>query len=170
MILLAAIRAAQAELGERVDRRGVSPAPPIKVDLSRFAASLKTAWQEGERRPTHRRPYRRRKPVPIRASVLDDVRDQMLAWLDREPAISGAAILERLKAAHPERFTDSHLRTIQRALKVWRGQQARRIILESSTVIGAALHDTQPAESAHLSRVSPTGAHSDPPRIAASDS
>jgi hypothetical protein len=174
--LLAEIRAAQADLGERVDRRGINPAQPIAVNLGRFASSLKTAWQDGERRPTHRRPYRRRKPVPRRPSMLDDVHDQILAWLDREPAISAAAILERLKAAYPERFTDNHLRTIQRAVKGWRGQQARRIILESSTVIGSAVRETQPTElvvppppNPHP-RVSPTGVHSDPPRIAPSDS
>lgn len=176
VILLAEIRAAQAELGERVDRRGVNPAQPITVDLGRFAASLKTAWQDGERRPTHRRPYRRRKPVPRRPSMLDDVHDQILAWLNREPATSAASILARLKVAYPERFTDNHLRTLQRAVKVWRGQQARRIILESSTVIGSAAHATQPTDlivppprDPHP-RVSPTGVHSAPPRIAPSDS
>jgi hypothetical protein len=174
--LLAEIRAAQAELGERVDRRGTDPAPPIMVDLGRFAASLKTAWQEGERRPTHRRPYRPRKPVPRRPSMLDDVRDQILAWLDREPAIPVATILEHLKSAHPERFFDKHLRTVQRAVKAWRGQQARRIILESTTIIGTAVRQPLPAElivppplDPHPG-VSPTGAHSDPPRIAPSDS
>jgi len=174
--LLAEIRAAQAELGERVDSRGTNPAQPITVDLGRFAASLKTAWQDGERRPTHRRPYRRRKPVPKRPSMLDDVHDQILAWLDREPTISATAILERLKAVTPERFTDNHLRTIQRAVKVWRIQQARRIILESSTVIASAARLTQPAKLVvpptlgALPRTSPTGVHSDPPRIAPSDS
>lgn len=75
VVLLAEMRAAQAELGERIDRRGTQPAqpqPPV-VNLNRFAASLKTAWRDGERRATHRRPYRRRKPVPRRLSMLDDV-------------------------------------------------------------------------------------------------
>src|SRR5512132_1089386 len=55
VLLLAEIRAAQAELGERVDRRGTetAQAEPIIVDPNRFAASLKTAWREGERRATH---------------------------------------------------------------------------------------------------------------------
>jgi hypothetical protein len=139
VILLAEIRAAQAELGERVDRRGTQPAQPqpIIVDLDRFAAGLKTAWREGERRPIHRRPYRRRKPTPKRSSMLDDVQNQILTWLDHDPAISALEVLKRLKSAHPERFTDSHLRTVQRAVKAWRGHQARRIILESTIVMGA---------------------------------
>jgi hypothetical protein len=137
VLLLAEIRAAQAELGERVDRRGTGPASqqPIAVDLDRFTASLSTAWREGERRPTHRRPYRRRKPIPQRPSMLDEVRDQIQAWLDREPALSAVGILGRLKTADAARFADKHLRTVQRAVKVWRGQQARRILAESAAVI-----------------------------------
>jgi hypothetical protein len=48
-VLLAEVRAAQAVLGERVDRRGTqaTPAQPIIVDPDRFTASLKTAWREG---------------------------------------------------------------------------------------------------------------------------
>jgi hypothetical protein len=109
--------------------------PQPIVDLDRFAASLKTAWRDGERRPTHRRPYRRRKPVPKRPSMLDAVGDQIRAWLDGEPTISALEILRRLKLTHPDRFGDRHLRTVQRAVKAWRGQQARRIIAESAAVI-----------------------------------
>jgi hypothetical protein len=45
VVLVAEIRAAQAELGERVDRRGTEPVAlqPVIADLDRFAASLKTA-------------------------------------------------------------------------------------------------------------------------------
>ena len=135
--LLGEIRAAQVELGERVDRRGTEPVPPqpIIVDLDRFAASLKTAWRHGERRSTHRRPYRRRKPAPKRPSILDEVQDQICAWLDGEPTISALEVLRRLTLTHPDRFSDRHLRTVQRAVKAWRGQQARRIITESAAVI-----------------------------------
>jgi hypothetical protein len=176
--LFAEIRAAQAELGERVDRRGTEPVQPqsIVVDLDRFAASLKTAWREGERRPTHRRPYRRRKPIPKRPSMLDDVKDQILTWLDREPAISALEIMRRLTSAHPERFADRHLRTVQRAVKAWRGQQARRIILEGAILLGVGVcappqagHVTPPPPAPHP-RGATTGAHSSSPRIAASDS
>jgi hypothetical protein len=144
VLLLAEIRAAQAELGERVDRRGTEPAsqPPIVVDLDRFAAGLKTAWRAGERRPTHRRPYRRRKPVPQRPSMLDGVRDQIHAWLACDPTLSAVAILGRLETADAATFTDKHLRTVQRAVKTWRGEQARRIIAESAAAIAPAARVT----------------------------
>jgi hypothetical protein len=158
VLLLAEIRAAQAELGERVDRRGTEPASPqpIAVDLDRFAASLRTAWREGERRPTHRRPYRRRKPIPQRSSMLDEVRDQIQAWLDREPALPAVEILGRLKTADAARFTDKHLRTVQRAVKAWRGQQARRILAESAAVI---VPEIQPGDLPLPEHYADTGHH-----------
>ena len=64
VIALAAIRTAQAELGRRVDQRGVAPPTreaPIVVDL---ATSISHTERNGERRAIHRRPYRRVKPMP----------------------------------------------------------------------------------------------------------
>ncbi len=93
------------------------PPQPIVDDLDRFAASLRTAWRDGERRPTHRRPYRRRKPVPKRPSMLDEAQDQIRAWLDGEPTISALEVLRRLELTHPDRFNDRHLRTVHSAVK-----------------------------------------------------
>ena len=70
--------------------------------------------------------------------MLDEVQDQIRAWLDGEPTLSALEVLARLKSTRPEQFSDRHLRTVQRAVKAWRGHQARRIILESSTALAAA--------------------------------
>jgi hypothetical protein len=67
--------------------------------------------------------------------MLDDVHDQIRAWLDAEPTLSGVGVLSRLKEADAAKFTDKHLRTVQRAVKLWRRQQARRLIAESAAVI-----------------------------------
>ena len=74
VLLLAEVRTAQEELGRRVDRRGVDGAEsePIVVGLKRFAMNLKGAWRHGEQRPIHRRPYRRRKPIPQRPRMIDE--------------------------------------------------------------------------------------------------
>lgn len=60
------------------------------------------------------------------------------AWLSEEPGVPASTILVRIKAQHPDRFTDKHLRTVQRAVKQWRAEQARRIILERAIAIGAS--------------------------------
>ncbi|WP_245525819.1 MULTISPECIES: hypothetical protein [unclassified Mesorhizobium] len=81
VMLFTGIRAAQEDLGRRVDRRGVQTTPqePVVIDLQRFTANLKTAWQGGEVRPTHKRPYRRTKPYPKRPSMLEPYEAQIRA-------------------------------------------------------------------------------------------
>jgi hypothetical protein len=103
--------------------------------------------------------------------MLDDVQDQIRAWLDRKPTLSALAVLTRLKSTRPEQFTDRHLRTVQRAVKVWRGHQARRIILESSTALAVGMRD--PLKPGHIippppdpTRGSPAGVPSDTPPTA----
>ena len=81
VLLLAEIRASQTELGKRVDERGMAAGraeTPAPLDLALFTASLKVAWEAGEQRPTHRRRYVRVKSI-VRTSMLDAVRDQLLA-------------------------------------------------------------------------------------------
>jgi hypothetical protein len=140
VVLIAEIRAAQAELGKRVDRRGLDGGrePEPSTDLDRFTAGLRIAWRAGEQRPTHRRPYRRRKPIPRRACMLDDLREQIGGWLAEEPGLPAIAMLERIKRLYPDRFSDKHARTVQRAVKRWRAEQAHRIITESAVAIAGS--------------------------------
>jgi hypothetical protein len=140
VMLIAEIRAAQAELGKRIDRRGLEGLrePERPTDLARFANGLRIAWREGEQRPTHRRPYRRRKPIPQRASMLDDLREQISTWLAENPGLPAITILARIKAMRPDRFTDKQERTVPRAVKQWRAQQANRIIRQSTAAIAGA--------------------------------
>ena len=131
VLLLAGIRASQTELGKRVDERGMAAGraeTPALLDLALFTASLKVAWADGEQRPTHRRRYVRVKPI-VRSSMLDAVRDQLLGWLEAQPALTAVAALERLRGLHPDRFTADHLRTVQRFMKVRRLTTAREVLL-----------------------------------------
>jgi hypothetical protein len=113
--------------------------PEPTADLERFTTGLRIAWREGERRMIHRRAYRRRKPLPRRPSMLDDLRKQIGVWLCDEPGLPAIAILERIKTLHSDRFTDKHARTVQRAVKRWRADQAHRIIAESAVTIGGVV-------------------------------
>jgi hypothetical protein len=88
VLLLAEIRAAQAELGDRVGRRGTK-----------------------------------------RPSMIDPLRERIHGWLEAEPGFSAQAVLARLTAVAPARFKDTQLRTVQRAVKAWRVQSARAILL-----------------------------------------
>ena len=107
--------------------------------------------------------------------MLDDVQDQIRTWLDCEPTLSALAVLTRLKLACPDRFIDQHLRTVQHAVKVWRREQARRIVMQSAISLSVGALDAAQIErvctqSRNLEpRVAP-GAHRRLPHAAAPDS
>jgi hypothetical protein len=161
ILLLNEIRAAQAELGTRVDRRGVTPVREASGPaLEQFVAHLGTAWRDGERRPTHRRPYRRVKPIPKRPSALDPVQREIDAWLAEQPTLSAVAVLDRLRVLHPGIFDDLHVRTVQRAVKAWRSRRARGIILEGTM----ALNMRTPVDLVDDASASPTAPPAPPLR------
>ncbi len=127
--LIAEIRAAQADLGERIEQRGGFPfVKRESKELDRFAYNLGMAWRAGEARPTHKhrkRAYVRRQPRP---RACDAHRDQILAWLNAEPDLNGPPLLQRLQALDPARYGGLTLRTIQREIRRWRVEAVRTLI------------------------------------------
>jgi len=59
--------------------------------------------------------------------MLDAVRDQLLAWLEAQPALPAADALMRLQEQFPERFGPTQLRTLQRFMKAQRGAAAQKL-------------------------------------------
>ena len=119
--LLHDIRALQGELVILADRStSDDTAAPTAPTLEQFLSGLRTAWQEGEARPTARsKPATkrgRRRPDPF-AMVTDTLRE----WFEAEPWRSSGELLERLRAEHPDKFTAGQIRTLQRRVKAWRG-------------------------------------------------
>jgi len=129
VVLLTEIRAAQEELGRRVDQRGMGTLSGEPIESSGGPDVAPLAARSGEQRAIHRRPYRRRQPVPRRAHMLDAYEDQARNWLKRQPGMTAVEILGRLQElAPPGTFTDKHLRTVQRALATWRADAIRQWI------------------------------------------
>ena len=52
----------------------------------------------------------------------------MLVWLQTEPDATGKALMARLQAEHPDRFSEAQLRTMQRRVKEWRGIMAKELL------------------------------------------
>jgi hypothetical protein len=99
--LVSDIRQAQARLVEIADQPIADmTAEPRAPTLAQFLASLRTAWQSGEIRPTSRtketKKRGRRRPDPL-AMVTADLR----AWFDAEPWRTSRELFERLQTAHP---------------------------------------------------------------------
>jgi hypothetical protein len=115
--LLQMIRAAQQDLAEIADRTAPSDAAaPIKPTLDEFLCGLRTAWRDGEVRPTNRpkakAPRGRRRPDPL-ATVTARLRE----WFEAEPWRTSRELFERLQAEQPGVFPDGQRRTLQRRLK-----------------------------------------------------
>ncbi len=126
--LLRDIRALQAELVTLADQPIPNGAePPTAPSLEQFLTGLRTAWQDGEVRPTARKKQAakrgRRRPDPLAA-----VTDTLRAWFEAEPFRTSRELLERLMAEHPDAFTRGQIRTVQRRLKGWRSDVAHKLV------------------------------------------
>ena len=48
-------------------------------------------------------------------------------YLPEDPDAKAIALLNRLKSAQPDRFSNTHLRTLQRRAQQWRGIMAKKL-------------------------------------------
>ena len=125
--LLRQMRVRQQRVVDIVDKPIVAPLDTTVPPLEQFLSGLRTAWREGEARPTAIPPAKpkrgRRRPDP-----LVKVTEQLHAWFEAEPWCTGRQLLERLQAAHPGEYSDGLLRTVQRRVKVWRKEKAMAMV------------------------------------------
>lgn len=129
VVLFAELRAAQADLGRRVDRRGVDGATPAADETLRDSPGVAVLEVSGEQREIHRRPYRRRKPLRRRPRMLDAYENQVHEWLGVDPGITAVDVLKRLQDIAPaSTLTKQHRRTVQRSLETWRAEAVRQWI------------------------------------------
>jgi hypothetical protein len=140
--LLAEIRAAQEELGNRIDRRaggalrettaGESDVVAVMHSSSAasaaFARGLGNNLTRGEPRATHRRPKRRYKKRVRMPSKLDPHVALIEGWLATEPQLTAIAIVGRLGERHPELFGKKQHSIVQRLLRALRKTAAQRLI------------------------------------------
>ncbi|MDK1390155.1 hypothetical protein QN224_33310 [Sinorhizobium sp. 8-89] len=75
--------------------------------------------------------------------MLEPFEPQIRAWLEADPAISAASVLQRLMSADPSRFTKKSLRTVQMAVKAWRIEMAGQIILDGDWLGHESVETTQ---------------------------
>ena len=128
VMLLKEIRASQQRLVEIADRTLAGEhAAPTQPTLEEFLRGLRTAWQQGEVRPTAQLkpkvPRGRRRPDPLVA-----VTEQLRQWFEAEPWRTSRELLERLQADVPDSYPETLLRTLQRRVKQWRAEVARQMV------------------------------------------
>jgi len=138
--LLAEIRAAQEELGNRVDRRGVNgaltlPAASPLPDAGNFAKALGKATEAAEPRATHRKPKRRYKKRVRMPSKLDRHLATIETWLAAEPQLTALAIVGRLAERDPETFGPKQHSIVQRLLQALRTRAAEKLLVSTGLSI-----------------------------------
>jgi hypothetical protein len=138
--LLKEIRALQQQLVDIADQPSSGEtAKPASPTLEQFLSGLRTAWREGEVRPTSvakAKPKRsRRRPDPF-ATVSVELR----GWFEAEPWHTSRELLERLQAQCPGTYPDGQLRTLQRRLKEWRQEAAHQMVFGTATADPGLMH------------------------------
>ena len=129
VLLLREIRAAQEHLVAIADRatsdEATAPgAPPIE----QFLSGLRTAWREGEVRPTNKPKPKAPRRGRTRADPFVTVTAMVQEWFEAEPWRTSRELFERLREERPGVFPDGQLRTLQRRLKEWRREQAHKLV------------------------------------------
>jgi hypothetical protein len=102
--------------------------------LEVFLAGLRTAWKEGEVRPTAQPAVKAVRWWRSRRDPFETSLPLLRQWFDAEPERTGRELFERLQAEHPGVYPDGQLRTLQHRLKGWRREAARRLVFATPTV------------------------------------
>lgn len=132
--LLHDIRSIQQRIVELSSRNDVSANKPVP-DVNDFLKGLSTAWQAGEARPTHRKPATSKRTWRTRADPFEQVWPLVCRWLEDEPSLSAKLIMAKLATDVPELYgAQTQLRTLQRKLKKWRNERAKKLIYGDAAV------------------------------------
>jgi len=126
--LLEEIRNAQHQLVCLADDAGASMPAAQKDDLQRFLMGLSTAWQAGEVRPTHLTRKRSPHDWRTRPDPFETTWPTVFAWFEDSPELTAKTLFRRLQSERPGVFPDHQLRTLQRRVRQWRMQRARRLV------------------------------------------
>jgi hypothetical protein len=118
-------RLAQLEVGSR------EKSADTRQELSRFVESLSTAWREGEVRPTHRRQSSGPRAWRTRLDPFEKVWPLVEQWLNEQPDATAKSLFYRLQAQGRAPFQPGQLRTLQRRVKQWRTEIARKLVFGS---------------------------------------
>src|SRR6185295_5896742 len=98
-------------------------------DLEAFLHSLQTLCRDGEVRATHRKQFEGPRRWCTRPDPFETVWHFVQEWLSDEPTATAKELSERLQTRMPGMFPIGQLRTLQRRVKQWRTDIARRLVL-----------------------------------------
>ena len=74
------------------------------------------------------RPHLANSARPFRQTLSREYGATCCPGLQEAPDAKAIALLNRLKSAYPDRFNDTHLRTLQRRVQQWRGIMSKELV------------------------------------------
>jgi hypothetical protein len=126
--LLSEIREAQRLLVQLEVGVANAGAAQTTQDLGGFVANLATVWRNGEVRPTHRKTNSGPRTYRTRVDPFEVVWPQVEEWLGERPDATAKDLFLRLQESMPGAFPSGQLRTLQRRVKQWRTEVARKLV------------------------------------------
>jgi hypothetical protein len=128
--LLRRMREAQRRVAEcpATGSAATGARPNDEVPMADFLASLGTAWQAGEVRPTHHRKAGVPHDWRTRPDPFEHTWPRIQQWLETEPGITAKQLQNRLIGMAPMMYSSAQLRTLQRRVKAWRSNRARELV------------------------------------------
>lgn len=128
ILLLNRIREAQQRIAG-IEVRG-GPVDPVDLNhnLENFVSNLGIAWKAGEVRSTHRKPNTGPRPWRTRVDPFENTWPVIEGWLNERPDANAKELFQRLQSDGLE-VQPGQLRTLQRRVKTWRTEIARRLVL-----------------------------------------
>ncbi len=125
--LLHAIREARSALAA-VTCPEIRPTPSGE-SLEQFLAKSPDLWRQDAAHTSRERRVQPPRTWRTRPDPFEGVWCDVLGWLQEDPDTKAITLLNRLKSAHPDRFSDTHLRTLQRRVQQWRGIMSKELVL-----------------------------------------
>lgn len=139
--LLRQIREAQRRLASLEISGEPVPPPAPEPDTGAFVASLASAWQKGEIRPTHRKQGQKARTWRSRVDPYEKEWPLIQQWLLDLPDASAKELFLRLQDTVAKPFHPGQLRTLQRRIKAWRSEVARQLVFGAKPEAAAEIID-----------------------------
>jgi hypothetical protein len=128
VLLLSRIRAAQRRISELETGTAQAVSSPDDQKPDRFVDKMKLAWKNGEIRLTHRKRVTGPRTWRTRVDPFESAWSTVERWLQEQPDATAKGLFQRLREETNMRFDPGQLRTLQRRVKEWRTEIARRLV------------------------------------------
>ena len=100
--------------------------------IEEFMEKLPQLWKENTNSPLEQKKECNQRHWRTRIDPFAKTWPTILMWLQEEPDSTAKELFKRLQKREPGEFTDGQLRTLQRRIKEWRKEMARKLVYFST--------------------------------------